>query len=56
MLNKLTNNEIVEKLKKLYFKTEFLKACDSCNGRDHNVAKVEAALQVKDPLKINKTF
>ena len=56
VLNKLTNNEIVEKLKKLYFKTEFLKACDFCNGRDHNVAKVEAALQVKDPLKINKTF
>ena len=25
VLNKLTNNEIVEKLKKLYFKTEFLK-------------------------------
>lgn len=44
-----------EKLKKqihnLYFNTDFLEACKSCNGRDHNVKKVEAALQAKEPLK-----
>ncbi len=44
-----------EKLKKeihdLYFNTDFLEACKSCNGRDHNVKRVEAALQAKEPLK-----
>ena len=43
-----------EKLKKnireLYFNTDFLEACKSCNGRDHNVGRVEAAVQTKAPL------
>ena len=35
----------------LYFNTDFLEACKSCNGRDHNVPKVKAAIQAKEPLK-----
>ncbi len=58
---KVVNEEILdmktdkEKLKKeihnLYFNTDFLEACKSCNGRDHNVKRVEAALQAKEPVK-----
>ena len=58
---KVVNEEILdmktdkEKLKNeiynLYFNTDFLEACKSCNGRDHNVKRVEAALQAKEPVK-----
>ena len=54
VIKELTNEEIREKLRGLYFKTEFLKACDFCNGRDHNVSKVEAAVQTKKPLTYSK--
>ena len=40
-----------DKIQKLYFETDFLEACKSCNGRDHNVKRVEAALQAPEPLK-----
>ena len=53
-LKNLDSSQINKKLRKLYFDTEFLSACDFCNGRDHNVSKVEAAVQVKEPLKYNK--
>ena len=54
VIKKLSNNEITNKLRNLYFKTEYLKACDFCNGRDHNVSKVEAAIQTKTPLTYSK--
>ena len=40
-----------KEISELYFNTDFLEACRSCNGRDHNVPRVEAALQAKAPLK-----
>lgn len=42
-----------EKIKNLYFNTEYLEACKSCNGRDNNVRTIDAALQTKTPLKYN---
>ena len=54
ILKNLSRPEITESLRKLYFKTDFLSACDFCNGRDHNVSKVEAAVQTKEPLKYTK--
>jgi len=44
-LKKLINN--------LYYETEYLEACKSCNGRDHNVGKIPAAVQLKEPVKYN---
>ena len=38
---KLYNKEeLKEKIHKLYFETDFLEACKSCNGRDHNVKEL----------------
>ena len=54
VIKDLTNDDIKKRLRGLYFKTEFLKACDFCNGRDHNVSKVEAAVQTKKPLTYSK--
>ena len=34
----------------MMFRKEYLEACKSCNGRDHNVASVDAAIQTKEPL------
>jgi len=51
ILNVKTNKDILKKqIYDLYFNTDFLEACKSCNGRDHNVPRVEAALQAKKPL------
>ena len=47
--------KLKSQIKKLYFETEFLEACKSCNGRHPNVTKVEAALQTKKPLSFMKT-
>ena len=38
----------------LYFNRDFLGACHSCNGRDHNVSKVDAAVQTKKVLEYKK--
>ena len=46
-----SKKELIKKIHKLYFETEFLEACKSCNGRDHNVKRVEAALQASEPIK-----
>ncbi len=46
-----SKEELIKKIHKLYFETEFLEACKSCNGRDHNVKRVEAALQASEPIK-----
>lgn len=49
---KLYNKEeLKERIQKLYFETDYLEACKSCNGRDHNVKRVEAALQAVEPIK-----
>ena len=43
--------ELKNKIHNLYFETEYLEACKSCNGRDHNVARIDAAVQTKVPVK-----
>ena len=50
-LNIEDKKELKKQIDNLYFNTEYLEACKSCNGRDHNVAKVPAAIQTKTVLK-----
>ena len=45
-----------DKIRKFYFHTEYLEACKSCNGRDHNVGSVDAAIQTKIPLQYTKVI
>ena len=47
---KTEKDKLKKEIHNLYFNTDFLEACKSCNGRDHNVTRVEAALQAKEPL------
>jgi len=49
-LNVENKNELKKQIHNLYFNTEYLEACTSCNGRDHNVSKVKAAVQAKEPM------
>ena len=42
--------ELKKLIHNLYFETAFLKACNSCNGRDHNVEKIKSAVQLKTPV------
>lgn len=49
-------DNLKEKIEKLYFDKEFINACKNCNGRDPNVENVEAALQTSEPLFYNKVF
>ena len=44
------NENLSNKLRDFYFEKEYITACNFCNGRDHNVGKVEAAIQTKEPL------
>ena len=48
------NLDFKKQLEDLYFNREYIGACHSCNGRDHNVAKVEAGVQTKEILKYQK--
>jgi len=48
---KQNKEELKKQIHNLYFNTDFLEACRSCNGRDHNVPRVKAAVQAKEPLK-----
>jgi len=50
LLEKNSNSEIKKQIKSLVFDKEFLEACNWCNGRDYNVAQVDAAIQTKKPL------
>ncbi len=50
-LKKHSRYDLKNMIHKLYFDTDYLEACKSCNGRDHNVKRVEAAIQAKEPLK-----
>ena len=44
----IKNKEDFKKeLQDLYFNRDYIGACHSCNGRDHNVSKVDAAVQTK---------
>lgn len=45
---------IKKRIRNLAFEREYLEACKSCNGRDHNVASVDAAIQTKKPLTYKK--
>ena len=48
---KANKEELKKQIHNLYFNTDFLEACRSCNGRDHNVRRVEAAVQAPAVLK-----
>ena len=48
--NNIGTECLKDKIKKFYFDKEYLEACKSCNGRDHNVAAVDAAIQTKNPI------
>ncbi|MAI02489.1 MAG: hypothetical protein CMP40_01505 [Rickettsiales bacterium] len=50
-LEKYDRAELKKLISDLYFETEFLEACKSCNGRDHNVGSIKAAVQLKEPVK-----
>ncbi len=45
---------IKEKIRSLVFDKEYLGACNWCNGRDYNVANVDAAIQTKKPIEYKK--
>ncbi len=40
-------------IKQLYNNSQYINACNYCNGRDYNSLEIEAAVQVKDPLLLN---
>ncbi len=48
------SGDFKKKIEDLYFNRDFIGACNYCNGRDHNVAKVEAGVQTKEVLKYEK--
>ena len=48
------NKDIKQKIRDLYFGKEYLNACKFCNGRDHNVDTIEAAIQTDKPLPYSK--
>lgn len=43
-------NKLKTEIRELYFGKEYLEACNFCNGRDHNVATIPAAVQTKTVL------
>ena len=56
LLAKGEKEKLRSSIRNLAFEREYLEACKSCNGRDHNVASVDAAIQAKEPLKYKKVF
>ena len=50
------SDNLKKKIRNLAFEREYLEACKSCNGRDHNVASVDAAIQTKQPLSYKKVI
>ena len=56
ILSDFSSSELRELIYKLYFKTEKLEACNFCNGRDYNVASVDAAVQTKEVLKLQELY
>ena len=49
-LNSKEISNFKDEISKLYFGKQYLEACKFCNGRDYNVAKVEAGVQTKEIL------
>ena len=50
----ITNKEDFKKeLQDLYFNRDYIGACHSCNGRDHNVSKVVQTKQVLEYKKVS---
>jgi organic radical activating enzyme len=43
-------DNLTTEIRSLYFGKEYLEACNFCNGRDHNVATIPAAIQTKTVL------
>ena len=41
-----------KEIKNFIYKFKFMKACNNCNGRDHNVEKIPAAEQTRKVLEI----
>ena len=56
LLKKEERDKLRFDIRNLAFEREYLEACKSCNGRDHNVASIDAAIQTKEPLKFKKVF
>ena len=54
LLAKGEKEKLRSSIRNLAFEREYLEACKSCNGRDHNVASVDAAIQTKKPLSYKK--
>lgn len=45
-------NFLKKEIKNFIYKFKFMKACNNCNGRDHNVEKIPAAEQTRKVLEI----
>ena len=52
----INKEELKKQIHNLYFNTDFLEACRSCNGRDHNVPRVKAAAVVQGLHTVVATF
>jgi hypothetical protein len=50
--SKASTAKIKEEIKKYLYKFKFQRACNNCNGRDHNVEKIPAAVQTRKVLEI----
>ena len=46
--------QIIDQYSNVIPEGEYLEACNWCNGRDYNVAQVDAAIQTKKPLEFKK--
>jgi hypothetical protein len=56
-ISQFQDSEILkDKIRKFYFEKEYLETCKSCNGRDHNVASIDAAIQTKNPIQYKRVF
>jgi organic radical activating enzyme len=49
-------DELRNRIKKLYLETEYLHACDFCNGRDYAATVIPAAIQTKTPLAYDEVY
>ena len=49
-----TSEELKKEIRELYYKPEYLTACNYCNGRDFTTPRIESALQAIEPIKYHK--
>ena len=52
--DKITKEDLREKIRYLIYEKESLTACSFCNGRDYKVKKINAAEQARKPLPYEK--